>query len=301
MTRLNQKRRLVFLGTPALAVPTLRALHAAGHEIELVVTRVDKKRGRGGDLSPSPVKAAALDLGLKVSHDAEDVLSSGAELGVVVAYGRLISAAILQAVPMLNLHFSLLPRWRGAAPVERALLEGDETTGVCIMGLEETLDTGPVFARLEVPIGPDATLESLRSELVTKGTELLLETLASELPEPEPQVGEPIYAAKITPETLRIDFDRPANLIERQIRLGRAWTTFRGKRLGIWSVDIDIGAEPSPALSPGQVGPEADVGTGAGSLRLLEVQPESKKRMPAQAWLNGIQPKPGELLGENDG
>lgn len=299
MTRPNQMRRLVFLGTPALAVPTLRALHGAGHEIALVVTRVDKKRGRGGELSPSPVKAAALELGLTVSHNVEDVLRSGAQLGVVVAYGRLISAGVLQAVPMLNLHFSLLPRWRGAAPVERALLEGDETTGVCIMGLEETLDTGPVYARLEISIGPDATLESLRSELVEKGTELLVETLAGELPEPVPQVGEPIYAAKVTSETLRIDFDRPANLIERQVRLGRAWTMFRGKRLGVWHVDTN--AESQQALGPGEVGPEADVGTGDGSLRLLEVQPQSKKRMPAQAWLNGIQLKPGEVLGEIDG
>ena len=116
------KRRLVYLGTPAMAVPPLQALVAAGHEVVLVVTRTDKRRGRGGELSPSPVKAAALDLGLPVSHDLDDVARCGAELGVVVAYGRIIPAPLLDAVPMINLHFSLLPRWRGAAPVERAIL-----------------------------------------------------------------------------------------------------------------------------------------------------------------------------------
>ncbi len=297
----------MFLGTPALAVPTLRALHEAGHEIALVVTRVDKKRGRGGDVSPSPVKAAALELGLKVSHDPDDVLASGAELGIVVAYGRMISSEILQAIPMLNLHFSLLPRWRGAAPVERALLSGDKTTGVCIMGLEETLDTGPVFARIELPIGPEATLESLRRELVERGTELLLNTLEAELPEPEPQVGEPVYAAKITADTLRIDFNQPASLIERQVRLGRAWSSFRGKRLGIWAVSLGAGDEAQKLeqddvlLAAGEIGAGAVVGTGDGLLTLLEVQPESKKRMPADAWLNGMQPKAGEVLGGQDG
>ena len=142
--------RLVYLGTPEMAVPSLRALVDAGHEIVLVVTGVDKRRGRGGDLSPSPVKAAALELGLPVSHDVDDVLDvverRGAELGVVVAFGRIIKPHVLEAVPMINGHFSLLPRWRGAAPVERALLAGDEVTGVWVRALEETLVTGVVYA-----------------------------------------------------------------------------------------------------------------------------------------------------------
>ena len=295
------KRRLVYMGTPGLAVPTLRALHEAGHEIVLVVTRVDKKRGRGGDLSPSPVKAAALELGLKVSHDPNDAIGSGAELGVVVAYGRLISKEVLDAVPMLNLHFSLLPRWRGAAPVERALLEGDSETGVCVMGLEETLDTGPIFAKVELPIGPEATLESLRGELVAKGTDLLLNTLGQELPEPVAQLGEPVYAKKITSETLKLDFTKTAADVERVVRLGRAWTQFSGKRLGIWNVAVLAESDPEIILEPGEITATGLVGTGEGVIQLIEVQPESKKRMDALAWLNVAQPTPGQVLGDQNG
>ncbi|HEY7939271.1 MAG TPA: methionyl-tRNA formyltransferase, partial [Acidimicrobiales bacterium] len=191
--------RLVFLGTPEASVPPLRALVAAGFDVALVVTRPDKRRGRRGDLSPSPVKAAAVELGLPVSHDVDDVLGTGADLGVVVAFGRIIKPHVLAALSMVNLHFSLLPRWRGAAPVERAILAGDATTGVCVMALEEGLDTGPVYARAELDIGPDEHLSSLRDRLVTRGSELLVAVLAGGvegLPEPVAQEGEPIYAHK---------------------------------------------------------------------------------------------------------
>ena len=120
----------------------MRALHEAGHDIALVVTQPDKRRGRGGSTSPSPVKALAIELGIPVSHVVDDVIGTGAELGVVVAFGRLIKPHVLDAIPMINVHFSLLPRWRGAAPVERALLAGDLETGVCIMDVDVTLDTG---------------------------------------------------------------------------------------------------------------------------------------------------------------
>ena len=163
-------RRLVFLGTPAMAVPPLRALVAAGYDVALVVTRPDKRRGRGSEPAPSPVKAAAVELGLPVTHRVDDALDAGADLGVVVAYGALIKAHVLAELPMVNLHFSLLPRWRGAAPVERALLAGDAETGVCVMQLEEGLDTGPVFACERRPIGPDQTADGLRAELVEAGT-----------------------------------------------------------------------------------------------------------------------------------
>src|SRR4051812_473977 len=148
-------RRLVYLGTPEMAVPPLRALHAAGHELALVVSRPDKRRGRGGLLVPSPVKAAALDLGVPVTDRPDDATEVGADLGVVVAYGRIIKRPVLERLAMINLHFSSLPRWRGAAPVERALLAGDPTTGVCVMAVEEGLDTGGVYARSELAIGPD--------------------------------------------------------------------------------------------------------------------------------------------------
>ena len=195
--------RLAYLGTPELAVPPLRALVDAGHEVVLVVTRPDRRRGRGSAMSPSPVKAAALDLGLTVSHDHRDVIGAGAELGVVVAYGRIIPTDVLAAVPMINLHFSRLPRWRGAAPVERALLAGDTETAVDVMAVEEGLDTGPIYARREVPIGERVTLEGLRAELVAIGTQLLVDTLAGPLPTPVAQSGEVLVAAKLDPAERR--------------------------------------------------------------------------------------------------
>ena len=228
--------RLAYLGTPETAVPPLRALVDAGHDIALCVTRPDRRRGRGSAVTPSPVKAAALELGLPVSHSMEDVADAGVELAVVVAYGRIIPAALLARVPMVNLHFSLLPRWRGAAPVERALLAGDEETGVCLMKLEEGLDTGPVYARLVVPIDAEVDLPTLRDELVTAGCALLVAALAhgvEGLPVPVPQSGEATIAAKVTPEDLHLQWEQPAVQLHRVVRLGRAWTTFRGKRLGV--------------------------------------------------------------------
>src|SRR5205807_819023 len=202
--------RLAFLGTQQLAVPPLRALVADGHDVRLVVTRADKRRGRGSALVPSPVKAAATELGLPVTDQIDDVIDAGAELGVVVAFGRIIKPHVLAVLPMINIHFSLLPRWRGAAPVERAILAGDDITGVCIMDVEEGLDTGGVYARAEVPIDPEETADELRSRLVAVGTTLLIDTLRAGLGEPEPQVGEPTYADKIDPAELALAWSQPA-------------------------------------------------------------------------------------------
>lgn len=263
--------RLVYLGTPAMAVPPLEALLDAGHEVLLVVTGADKRRGRGGDTSPSPVKAAALHHGLPVSHAVDDVLTVDAELGVVVAFGRIIRPHVLARLPMVNLHFSLLPRWRGAAPVERALLAGDEVTGVCVMAVDEGLDTGGVHAVEEVPIGATTTADELRRTLVDVGSRLLVATLARGLGEPAPQVGEPTYAAKIDPAELRIDWTRSAVEIDRLIRLGGAWTTFRGARVKIHTARV------------------AD-----GSVVPVVVQPEGKARMDFDAWRRGARPDAGE-------
>ncbi len=285
--------RLVYLGTPEIAVPPLRALVAAGHDVALVVTRADRRRGRGSATSASPVKAAAIELGLPVSSDVDDVLDAGAELGVVVAFGRLIKPHVLAALPMINVHFSLLPRWRGAAPVERALLAGDEVTGVCVMAVDETLDTGAVYARREVPIRPDATAAALRAELVDVATELLVELLAGPLPEPEPQVGEPTYAHKIDPAELQLDWRRPADQLDRWVRVGGAWTTFRGKRLKVHADDV-LATVGEPGVLAGDT---ATVGTGDGSLRLLTVQPEGKAPMAWREFANGAHPAAGERLG----
>ena len=286
-------RRVAYLGTPEVAVPTLRALHHAGFEIPIVITRPDRRRGRGGALSPSPVKAAALELGLPVSEDLADILSVPVDLAVVVAYGRIIPRSHLEQVPMVNLHFSLLPRWRGAAPVERALLAGDERTGVCLMQVAEGLDTGDVYARVEVEIAPADTLDSLRSRLVEVGTEMVITSLSEGLGTPVPQVGEPTHAAKIDPDELRLDLHRPAVELSRTIRLGGAWTTFRGRRLKVWSAAV----RPEVELSSGAIDGLL-VGTGDGALELHEVQPEGRARLDAASWRNGAQPTSDDRLGE---
>jgi methionyl-tRNA formyltransferase len=257
------------------------------------VTRPDKKRGRGSTLLPSPVKAVAQELGLPVTSRVDDVLDLGAELGVVVAYGRLIKPHVLAVLPMVNLHFSLLPRWRGAAPVERAILAGDTVTGVCLMALEEGLDTGPVYAVEERPIGEDETLEELRSDLARIGTRMLVDLLAAGLPEPVPQEGEPTYAAKIEPEEHHLDWTRRAVELHRVIRLGQAWTTFRDRRLRVLRARLSPGGE----LAPGSIDPTTlRVGTGDGGLELVEVQPEGKSPQAAEAWRNGARLEAGDRL-----
>lgn len=270
--------RLAYLGTPEMAVPALVALVEAGHSVEVVVTRPDTRRGRGGAMSPSPVKAAATELGLPVTDRVDDLVGDGhpggpfgVELGVVVAFGRIVRPHVLDVVPMVNLHFSLLPRWRGAAPVERAILAGDEVTGVCLMEVDDGLDTGGVHARLETPIGPTTTASELRTELVAAGTQLLVDSIAGGLGAPTPQVGTPTTAAKIEPADLRIDWARSPIEIDRVVRVGGAWTTFRGKRVKLLRAVVNDGR-----LVP------------------LEVQPEGRPPMSYDAWRNGARPTEGE-------
>jgi methionyl-tRNA formyltransferase len=293
--------RLAYLGTPDMAVPPLQALAGAGHEIALCVTRPDRRRGRGGRTTPSPVKEAATELGIAVTHDMEDVADAGVELAVVVAYGRIIPARLLDVVPMVNLHFSLLPRWRGAAPVERAMLAGDAETGVCVMKVEAGLDTGPVYALRTVPLDDDVTLDTLRHRLVAVGCDLLVDTLAgglSGLPDPVPQHGEVTIAEKITKEDLHLDWSEPAARLTRVVRLGRAWTTFRGTRLTVLQARAGDAVEGAAEHAPGALlGPA--VVTGAGSLVLERVQPESRSPMSAEEWLRGVRPADGERLGKD--
>ncbi len=200
-----------------MAVPPLRALVEAGHEVVLVVTRADKRRGRGGATTPSPVKAAALELGLTVTHHVDDAISAaeqGAELGVVVAFGQIIKPHVLAALPMVNLHFSLLPRWRGAAPVERAILAGDDLTGVCVMRVEEGLDTGGVYAvrarsdqrhgRQPRNCGPSWSTPERTCSSSTLGT-----PVAEWIGAAHPQEGEVTYAQKFSAGDFEIDWARP--------------------------------------------------------------------------------------------
>ena len=293
--------RIVYLGTPVDAVPPLRALVDDGHDVALVITQPDRRRSRGAGTDASPVKLAALELGLPVltpeksREVVDEVRASGAELGVVVAFGQLLPVALLEALPhgFVNLHFSLLPRWRGAAPVERAILSGDPETGVDLMRIEAGLDTGPVFARVRVPIGPDETAGELHAALVEAGTELL-RTHMPTIPtaSPEPQVGEPTYAEKLSVEEFRIDPTRPAEELARIVRAGNprpgAWFRVNGRRVKVWRAhEADPDAAGGAPLEPGGLGPDGALGTVRGVLMLDEVQPEGKSPMAAPAWRAG--------------
>jgi methionyl-tRNA formyltransferase len=288
--------RLVFLGSPADAVVPLRALVEAGHEVALVLTQPDRRRRRGGGHDPSPVKTAASELGLPVLTPARareaigDVAATEAQLGVVVAFGQLLPPAFLDALPhgFVNLHYSLLPRWRGAAPVERAILAGDTETGVCLMRIEEGLDTGGIYASLSTSIEPDETAGELRARLTALGTRLLLEHLprVSDT-QPVPQEGEPTYAEKLTVDEFRIDGSRPAVDTARIVRAGNprpgAWMVVDGKRVKVWR------ARPEPGEDqPGVVRRPGELVTTDGILRLDEVQPEGKSRMAGPAWMAGL-------------
>jgi methionyl-tRNA formyltransferase len=289
--------KLAFFGTPADAVPPLEALVAAGHDVVLVVTQPDKRRARGTGADPSPVKIAALAAGLRVRTPAkarevvDDVRNSGAEIGVVVAFGQILPVSLLEAVPygFVNLHFSLLPRWRGAAPVERAILAGDQETGVDLMRIEAGLDTGPIFARARVPIAPSDTAGDLHARLVAAGTELLVQHLANvPTATPTPQEGEPTYAEKLTVEEFRLDPARAADDLETIVRAGNprpgAWMVVNGHRVKVWRARaLDGGGAP-----PGTIDADAGLATARGLLALDEVQAEGKKVMPGRDWRRGV-------------
>jgi len=288
--------RLVFCGTPSDAVPALDALVEAGHDVALVVTQPDRRRGRGGERLPSPVRAAATARGIPVAvperarEIVDDVRALEPDLGVVVAFGQLLPVALLEAAPLgfVNVHFSLLPRWRGAAPVERAILGGDAETGVCVMRLEEGLDTGPVYACERRPIRDDESAGELRGRLSTLGSELLVRTVP-EIPErePEPQRGEPTYASKLTVEEFRLDPGRPAGELARVVRAGNprpgAWLVAGGKRVKV----LRAHAAPGDGR-PGTLRRPGELTTAHGVLVLDEVEPEGKRSMPGDAWMNGL-------------
>lgn len=279
-----------------MAVPPLLALHDAGFDIALVVTGEDKRRGRRSEPEPTPVKAAALERSIPVTHDLDQVPGIGAELGVVVAFGKILRRPLLEQLPMVNLHFSLLPRWRGAAPVERALLAGDDRTGVCVMAVEEGLDTGAVYATVEIPIGTNDTADGLGRALTSAGSQLLVDTLRSGLGNPVPQTGTSTYAAKLGPDDRHLQWTRPAVELHRVVRVGGAWTTFRGRRLKVHEA-VPVHADPDGSTTaPGHLHGDL-VSCGEGRLQLVTVQPEGKGRVPFADWANGARPDPDEPLG----
>ena len=250
-----RRTSIVYFGTPQVAVAPLRALHVAGYEIALVMTRPPRRRSRRASPTPSPVAEAATELGLEVSWEPADAASVDADLGVVVAYGEFIEDDVLSARRTVNLHFSLLPCWRGPAPVERAILAGDTESGVCLMEVASELDTGAVYRLSRTPIAPHETAEQLRARLCDMGIDLLLGALAEGFGTPQSQSGTPTWADKISPADLRIDWTAPAGHVMRQVRVGGAWTTFRSTRLKVLAAAI-----PSPVSLPDDAADLSPVG-----------------------------------------
>jgi methionyl-tRNA formyltransferase len=278
---------VAFLGTPEAAVPTLRALVEAGHDVDIVLTRPDRRRGRGNELSASPVKVAAQSLGLRVAHRLADLEAVPVERGIVVAYGALIPGAVLERTPMLNVHFSLLPRWRGAAPVERAILAGDRETGVSVMTLEVELDTGPVHLERRVDVD-DKTLAQLLGELSLVGAAALVEVLGSPtlLDNATVQSGEVTYAQKLTKEDFHVTPALTSEQVLRTVRLGRAFTFVHDRRLLIETAQrsTELGVDVGHVTRRGDA---VILGAEDGAVVLGQVRPEGKGSMEATAWWDG--------------
>jgi len=283
----ERAKRIVYIGTPEIAVAPLQTLVAEGFVIELVVTGVDKRRGRGTETSANPVKAAALALGIPVSHDINVVLKLNPDglLGVVVAFGNIIAPEILQHVPMINIHYSALPRWRGAAPVERAILSGDSTTAVCIIQVVEQLDAGDVLATAPCAIGDDDSVVALRGRLGQLALPLLIDICSNGVSSQQAQTGEVVVARKITAHDLAIDWSSIPVAISRQVRLGNAFTFFDGKRFKVH--EVSSASEQLPAGSISVHDARVLVGARGGSIQLVTVQPEGKPRTSASEWARG--------------
>lgn len=296
---------VIYFGTPEVAVAPLQALVSSGCNVQLVITRPDVRRGRGGETTASPVKIAAQKLGIAVSHSAQDAVAvakiDSQIIGVVVAFGELIKTDVLSAVPMINVHFSLLPRWRGAAPVERAILAGDTRTGACIMRVVEKLDEGEVFARSEIEITNDDDVVSLRRKLNTEAIDLLLGVLKNGFSNGVPQTGEAIYAKKITSADLRINWHAPATQVIRQVRIGGAFTFINAKRLKVVRASVVVNSlvKKLPGSICELTKTTCTVATGDGAVSLEYVQPEGKSSMSIDAWLKGARLGPDIKFGEN--
>ncbi len=291
--------RLAFMGSPDFAVPSLRALHAAGHDIAAVYCQPPRPAGRGQKETPCPVHRAALDLGLEVrtparlkrdaaQHEAFAALDLDA--AVVAAYGLILPRAMLDAPRRgcVNIHASLLPRWRGAAPIHAAVLAGDSETGITIMRMEEGLDTGPMLLAEALPIAPDATVGALHDALAAMGARLVLRALAEDPPAvPQPEHGV-TYAAKLTKGDGRLDWTQDAATLERRVRALNPWpgTYFdhAGEQVRVLAARVEAGE--------GAVGTILDdaalVATGAGALRLLRLQRPGRAAMDAADFLRGF-------------
>lgn len=290
--------RVIFMGTPAFSVPVLEAL-AARHQVVAVYSQPPRPAGRGKALRPSPVQARAEALGLPVRHplnfkapeDRAAFADLNADIAVVVAYGLILPQAILDAPKRgcLNIHASLLPRWRGAAPIHRAILSGDAETGICIMQMEAGLDTGPVLLREALTIGATETTGELHDRLSVLGARMICETLDrldSLTPEPQPEAGV-TYAAKIDKAEAKIDWTRPAVELVRLVNglspFPGAWCEVAGERVKLLRADLVAGSGEAGTVLQG-----FDIACGTGALRVLEAQREGKKPMPSAEILKGL-------------
>jgi methionyl-tRNA formyltransferase len=308
--------RLVFAGTPSVALPALDAvLGSERHELLAVVTRPDARSGRGRELAVSPVKARALEAGIEVLTPArpsepeflDRLRSLAPDCCPVVAYGALVPPAALE-IPVhgwLNLHFSILPAWRGAAPVQHAIQAGDDLTGATTFQLEAGLDTGPVYGVMTAAIGARDTAGDLLDRLARDGAKLLTATLdgiEDGALEPQPQSEDGVsLAPKLTTDDARVDWTRSAIVVDRRIRACTpapgAWTAFRDRRLGLGPVvplADDLGLGVGEVRDLGRDG--VVVGTGTGPVRLGDVRPEGRAAMAADAWARGIRPAPGDVM-----
>ena len=307
--------RIVYLGTPDFAVPTLEALHRAGHQIVAVYTQPDRPKGRGQEIAAPPVKEAAFRLHLpvhqpeKIRTCLDELASFSPDIMVVVGYGQIIPQNIidLPRLGIVNVHASLLPKYRGAAPIQWAIANGERTTGVTTMQINEGLDTGAILLKAETPIDPKETAPELSARLATLGADLCVETLRQlEAGTLSPTPQDPALATLapiLTKNDGRLDWNWPAPQIHNHVRGLQPWpgcfSRFRGQPLNIWRTAL--GASDAPTgLSPGELflhRRRLFVGTGGNAtLELLEVQPPGKKRMHPNDFANGVRLEPNESL-----
>ena len=316
--------RVIFAGTPEVAIPSLRALVDSPHEVVAVLTRPDARSGRGRTLLPSPVRAAAEELGLPVLTPTTlrdeavraEIAALEPDVVAVVAYGQLVPQDLLDLPThgWVNLHFSLLPAWRGAAPVQHALLAGDAVTGASTFVIEAGLDTGPVIGAMTETVRPEDTTGALLTRLADAGAPLLvasLDGLEAGRVTPTPQPGEGVsHAPKVTVDDARVRWDQPGFAVDRRVRACTpdpgAWTTFRGDRLRLGPLSRSTDRLPGelPDLAPGELAAGKAwvlVGAADGPVRLGEVTPVGKKPMAAADWARGVRIEPGERLGAMPG
>lgn len=302
---------LAFMGTPAFAVPTLEAIVKAGHRIAAVYTQIPKPAGRGKAIQTTPVHQSAEALGLdvrtprtmKASEEIESFSALALDAAVVVAYGQILLPAVLNAPRLgcFNLHASLLPRWRGAAPIHRAIMAGDQETGVMVMRMEAGLDTGPVLSAYKTPISKTDTTGTVHDRLAVRGAALMIETLASlergtarEVPQTNDGVT---YAKKLTNEETQIDWSRPARDLDCFIRglspWPGAWTIIKGERVKVlMAAPFEAEGKPGTALDA-----DLTIACGTGALRLVTVQRAGKSAQDATTLLRGFPVEPGVELG----